>query len=108
MAIHSALGAGFLEAVYCEVLEKELIKNKIPYEREVKLEIYFDGEKLIKTYRADFVCFNEIILEIKSMVFIHDNITKQLRNYLKATNKKLGIIINFGEPSLRYKRVINS
>ena len=96
-----------MEAVYREVLEKEFKRNTVPFEKEKKLEIFFNGEKLNKTYRADFLCFDEIIIEIKSVSYIHDNFSKQLQNYLKATNKKLGILINFGEKSLTYKRIIN-
>jgi len=107
MNVHSSLGTGFLEAVYSEVLEREFKSNNIPFEKERKLEIFFNGEKLNKTYRADFLCFDEIIIEIKSVSFLHDNFSKQLQNYLKATNKKLGILINFGERSLTYKRIIN-
>ena len=107
MNIHSTLGNGFLEAVYCEVLEKEFIKNNIPYKREVKLDLFFNGEKLDKKYKADFICFDNIILEIKAVSFIHENFTKQILNYLKATDKKLGLLINFGEKSLKYKRIIN-
>ena len=107
MNIHSIMGHGFLEAVYAEVLEKEFIKNNIPYQREVKLDLFFNGEKLSKKYKADFVCFDEIILEIKSTSFLHENFTKQTINYLKATNKKLGLLINFGEKSLKHKRIIN-
>ena len=107
MNIHSTLGNGFLEAVYSEVLEKEFIKNNIPYKREVKLDLFFNGEKLDKKYKADFICFDNIILEIKAVSFIHENFTKQILNYLKATDKKLGLLINFGEKSLKYKRIIN-
>ena len=107
MKVHSTLGNGFLEAVYCEVLEKEFIKNNIPYQREVKLDLFFNGEKLDKKYKADFICFDNIILEIKAVSFIHENFTKQILNYLKATDKKLGLLINFGEKSLKYKRIIN-
>ena len=107
MNIHSTMGFGFLEAVYAEILEKEFIKNNIPYQREVKLDLFFNGEKLSKKYKADFVCFDEIILEIKSTSFLHENFTKQTINYLKATNKKLGLLINFGEKSLKHKRIIN-
>ena len=107
MNIHSNLGFGFLEAVYCEILEKEFIKNNIPYQREVKLDLFFNGEKLDKKYKADFICFDNIILEIKAVSFIHENFTKQTLNYLKATDKKLGLLINFGEKSLKYKRIIN-
>ena len=107
MAIHSSLGSGFLEAVYTEVLAKEFLKNNVAFEREKKLAIYFNGEKLNKTYRADFICFDEIIVEVKSSSFIHENFERQLHNYLKATHKKLGILVNFGEKSLTYKRIIN-
>ena len=107
MNIHSTLGNGFLEAVYCEVLEKEFVKNNIPYKRVVKLDLFFNGEKLDKKYKADFICFDNIILEIKAVSFIHENFTKQTLNYLKATDKKLGLLINFGEKSLKYKRIIN-
>ena len=107
MNIHSILGNGFLEAVYSEVLEKEFVKNNIPYQREVKLDLFFNGEKLDKKYKADFICFDNIILEIKAVSFIHENFTKQTLNYLKATDKKLGLLINFGEKSLKYKRIIN-
>ena len=107
MNIHSTLGNGFLEAVYSEVLEKEFVKNNIPYQREVKLDLFFNGEKLDKKYKADFICFDNIILEIKAVSFIHENSTKQTLNYLKATDKKLGLLINFGEKSLKYKRIIN-
>mgnify|MGYP000857485317 FL=1 len=107
MNIHSTLGNGFLEAVYWEVLEKEFVKNNIPYQREVKLDLFFNGEKLDKKYKADFICFDNIILEIKAVSFIHENFTKQTLNYLKATDKKLGLLINFGEKSLKYKRIIN-
>ena len=107
MNIHSTLGNGFLEAVYSEVLEKEFVKNNIPYQREVKPDLFFNGEKLDKKYKADFICFDNIILEIKAVSFIHENFTKQTLNYLKATDKKLGLLINFGEKSLKYKRIIN-
>lgn len=107
MNIHSTMGSGFLEAVYCEILEKEFIKHQIPYQREVKLELFFKGEKLDKKYRADFVCYDEIILEIKSKSFLVEDFSRQTLNYLKCTNKKLGLLVNFGEKSLKYKRLIN-
>ena len=107
MYIHSTMGSGFLEAVYSEIVEKEFKKNNIPFEKEKVLEISFNGEILNKTYRADFLCYEEIIIELKSVSFLHENFSKQLLNYLKATNKKLGILINFGEKSLKYKRIIN-
>ncbi len=107
MNIHSTMGNGFLEAVYAEILEKEFIRNKIPYQREVKLDLFFNGEKLEKKYKADFICFDDIIVELKAVSFLNENFSRQTLNYLKSTNKKLGLLINFGEKSLKYKRIIN-
>lgn len=108
MKVHRALGPGFLEAVYEEALEKEFIKSSIPFKRQKKLEIYYDNEKMNKYYRADFICFDKIILEIKSVKNIPVAFYSQLNNYLKATKKELGMLINFGQPSLTYKRIINT
>ena len=108
MRVHRNLGAGFLEAVYEEAMEKELNKEKIPFQRQVKLELYYDNQKMNKTYRADFVCYEKIILEIKAVSKAPTAFYAQLRNYLRCTEMKLGILINFGQPSLQYKRVLNS
>ena len=70
MNIHSTMGNGFLEAVYAEVLEKEFIQNEIPYKREVQLDLFYNGEKLNKKYKADFLCFNEIIIEIIPVIVV--------------------------------------
>ena len=107
MKVHSELGSDFLEAVCQKALEKEFTKRDIPYKRQQKLSVYFDGQKLNKYYVADFLCYNSIILELKVCSLFSQGQTKQLMNYLKATNKKLGILINFGGPSLTYKRIIN-
>jgi GxxExxY protein len=107
MKVHRSLGAGFLEAVYQEALEKEFIAQNIPYKWQLKLELYYEKEKLNKHYRADFVCYDSIILEIKAVQHIQDAFYAQLRNYLKCTNMELGMLINFGIPSLNYKRIIN-
>jgi len=107
MKVHSGLGSGFLEAVYQEALEREFAKCNIPFKRQVKLSLVYDGINLKKYYIADFVCFDEIIVEIKAVSFIHDNMLKQTKNYLKATNLRLGLLVNFGEKSLTYKRILN-
>jgi GxxExxY protein len=107
MKVHRALGAGFLEAVYEEVLEKEFQSQKIPYKRQVKLDLYYEGVKLKKQYRADFICYDTIIIEIKAVNQIPSVFYAQLQNYLKCTNMELGILINFGTPSLTYKRIVN-
>ena len=107
MKVHSTLGPGFLEAVYQEALEHEFIKQKIPFEKEVKLNLVYEGKKLKKKYRADFICYGKIIIELKSVNFMPKVFSSQVKNYLKATNYRLGILVNFGESSLKYKRILN-
>jgi GxxExxY protein len=107
MKVHRSLGAGFLEAVYEEALEKEFLIQNIPFKRQFKLELYYENEKLKKQYRADFVCYNTIILEIKAVSHIPDVFYAQLKNYLKCTKMELGMLINFGMSSLIYKRIVN-
>lgn len=108
MKVHAELGCGFLESVYQEALEKQFFKDGIPYVREKLLKIQFDGETLKKTFKADFVCYDKIIVELKASAFIHNDNLKQTTNYLNATKFQLGILVNFGERSLVYKRVINT
>ncbi len=107
MKVHRALGPGFLEAVYEEVVEKEFIVQNIPYKRQVKLDLYYEGVQLSKHYRADFVCYDSIIVELKAVAHIPSVFYAQLQNYLKCTNMELGLLINFGTPSLTYKRILN-
>jgi GxxExxY protein len=108
MKVHSELGSGFLEAVYEEALKKEFKNSNIPFECQVKLNIYYNGEILDKYYKADFICYDNIILEIKSVHQTPNIFYAQLKNYLTATNKELGMLINFGQASLAYKRIINT
>jgi GxxExxY protein len=108
MEVHKELKNGFLEPVYQEALEKEFILQNIPYKRESLINIYYKDAKLDKYYKADFICYGEIIIELKALSDLTKDHESQLINYLKATNKKLGILINFGKPSLQYKRIINN
>lgn len=107
MKVHRSLGAGFLEAVYEEALEKEFLIQNIPFKRQLKLELYYENVKLNKYYRADFLCYDSIVLEIKAVNHIPDTFYAQLKNYLRCSNMELGVLINFGTPSLTYKRIIN-
>jgi len=106
-AVHSKLGSGFLEKVYHEALEKELVKQGIPFIHEAKLSINYDNTILEKKYYADFVCYDKIILEIKACESLNNNYVAQVINYLSATNFKLGILLNFGTKSLTYERIVN-
>jgi len=107
MEVHKTLGCGFLEQVYQEALAIEFSEQNIPFEREKPLTIIYKGNPLEKTYVADFTCYNKIILEIKAVKEICDDHRAQIINYLKATHFKLGLLVNFGEPSLKYERFIN-
>jgi len=108
LKVHKKLGVGFLESVYQEVIEKEFLKKKIPYQKQKRLQLYYDGTPLQKHFIADFVCYDKIIIEIKSVVSLQEGATKQTVNHLKATNFKLGLLINFGESRLNLKRIINT
>lgn len=107
MAVHRELGCGFLEAVYQEALEEEFKIRKIPYIREKQLAILYKGKLLNKKYQADFICYESIIVELKALSGLDSCHQSQLINYLKATNLKLGILVNFGQSSLQNKRVLN-
>ena len=107
MEVHKTLGCGFLEPVYQEALSIEFNKQHIPYEKERVLSINYKDIELEKKYNADFVCYGKIILETKAVKELCDNHRAQIINYLKATGFKLGLLVNFGEPSLKYERFIN-
>lgn len=107
MEVHKQLGTGFLESVYSEALEKEFHKAGVPYEKEKKLSVFYDGKEMKKFFKADFVCYNSIIIELKATKFLTDADLRQTINNVKATKCKLGLLINFGTPSLTYKRILN-
>jgi len=107
MRVHAKLGPGFLEAVYQEALEKEFVKSNLPFIRQHKLSLFYDGEKLKKYYIADFLLYDSIILEIKAIDYLSPKLDGQLRNYLKATKSRLGLLDNFGKSSLEYRRLLN-
>ena len=107
MHVYNTLGPGFLEAVYQEALAIEFKKRGIPYEQEKELKVFYDGQKLKQTYRADFVCYGNIIVELKAVSELDNSHRSQVYNYLKATGYKLGIIFNFGSrEELQYERVV--
>jgi len=108
MAVHRELGCGFLEAVYQEALEEEFKLRNIPYIREPLLPITYKGKLLNKKYQADFICYENIIVEPKALSELNSTHQSQLINYLKTTNLKLGLLVNFGQRLLESKRVINN
>ena len=99
MKVYEILGHGFVEPVYQEALEIEFRRRNIPYKREVEIEVYYDGVLLEKKFRADFVCYDSIIVELKAVSELDEGNLLQLSNYLKATHLRLGLLINFGNMS---------
>lgn len=106
MEIHRILGKGFTEIVYKDAMEYEFKKRSINYSREEKFKIQYKDTTLPHTYNADFVYDNKIILEVKTQANIIRNHYRQTLNYLAASKIKLGLIINFGGDSLKFKRII--
>jgi GxxExxY protein len=106
MEVHNELGNGFLEKVYQEALAIEFEKSKIPYIRENKLELYYKKIQLDQYYMVDFICFDEIIIEVKAVAKLKPEHIAQTINYLKATNKKLALLVNFGESQFHFQRVV--
>ena len=105
--VYNKLGHGFLESVYQEALEIEFKRQGIPNEREKELKIQYDGIELKQTYKADFVCFGKIIVELKAVSVIDDAHRSQVYNYLHATGYKLGLLLNFGYPDgLEHERIV--
>ena len=108
MEVHRELGCGFLEAGYQEATPIELQDRGILHEREAELPISYKGKRLACEYRADFVCFESVIVELKAVSELTGVHEAQVINYLKATGLEVGLLINFGAESLEYKRFIRS
>jgi GxxExxY protein len=106
MEVHRELGRGFLEAVYQEALAIEFKMQGLSYRQQQLIEIMYKGKSMEKKYQPDFVCYNEIIVEIKALSKLTGNEEAQLINYLKATGLEIGLLINFGTKSLEHKRFV--
>ena len=104
--VYKTLGAGFLEAVYQEALELELAARGIPYKSQSEITINYKGTRLRQTYRADIICFDKVILELKAVKQLLPEHAAQLQNYLRATGTKLGLLVNFCSPNgVEVKRI---
>ena len=107
MEVHNTLGQGFLESVYQEALEIEMRKRNIPFTSQSKIQILYKDVPMEHYFEADFVCYDKIIVELKSVSTILPEHEAQIINYLRATGFKLGILLNFNEESLFFKRYPN-
>lgn len=108
MEVHRELGHGFLEAVYQTALALEFTERGIPFRAEVELPVYYKGQRLACGYRADFVCYEDVLVETKAISALTSADHAQLINYLKATRHRRGLLFNFGAPSLETKRLVFS
>ena len=105
MDVYYTLGRGFLEPIYQEALEIELARRKIPFEAQKLLQVEYKGLRLDKEYRADFICFGQIIIEVKACEGLTGRDVGQLINYMKATHMRVGLLINFcSQAKLEWKR----
>ncbi|MBP8304257.1 MAG: GxxExxY protein [Phycisphaerae bacterium] len=105
--VYKELGVGFLESVYQECLEKELLARHIPFESQRLLRLMYKGQVLEQTYKADLVCYDRILVEIKAVKSLTGEHRAQVMNYLKGTGLRLGLLANFGSfPRATVERVI--
>ena len=105
MNVFNELGNGFLEAVYQEALAIEFGIINIPFKKEAKIEVYYKGNKLNKEYYADFICYDKIIVELKCVSRLVNANKAQVLNYLHGTKLAVGLLVNFGESSLKWERL---
>jgi GxxExxY protein len=105
--VYKEKGCGFLEAVYQECLEIELGLQNIPFVAQQTIDLSYKGHVLQQTYKADIICFEKVILEIKAVRELCDEHRAQMHNYLRATGMKVGLLVNFGHyPLLEHERIV--
>jgi GxxExxY protein len=107
MTVHTELGCGFLERVYKAALKLEFKERGVVFTKEVPMPIEYKKQVLPLNYKVDFMCFDQVIVEVKAVDTIHDRHVAQLINYLKASRLKRGLVLNFGATSLQHKRIVN-
>lgn len=107
MEVYNQLGSGFLEPVYQEAMEFETLERKVPTKPQHKIEILYKGKPLKKSYIADLLCYDQVIVELKAIDALTTREESQLINYLKATGLKVGLLINFGSHGkLEWRRMV--
>ena len=108
MEVHRQLGHGFLEAVYQEAMSAEFVIRSVPFQREVDLPVFYKSQQLHCGYRADFICYETVLVETKALACLNAIHDAQAINYLKATGLQRSILLNFGAPSLEHKRLVRN
>lgn len=106
MEVHRTLGMGFLEPVYQSALEVEFDRLGVPFRREVELPVYYKGAPLGPSYRADFVCYGDVLVELKALERLTKREEAQIIHYLVASRLGRGLLFNFGTASLQFKRFV--
>ena len=105
--VYNDKGCGFTEEIYQECLELELSDQRIPFAAQKELPLTYKGRPLKKKFKADFVCHEKIILEIKAVSALADEHRSQVLNYLNATGCPVGLLVNFGSyPKVEYERIV--
>ncbi len=105
--VYKEMGCGFVEAVYQECLEIEFDSRSIPFRSQQRLALGYKQRQLKQVYVPDFVCFEQVILEIKAVSKLCDEFRAQVHNYLKATGCRLGLLVNFGHhPQVEWERIV--
>jgi GxxExxY protein len=106
--VHKILGPGHPEAVYQEALEIELDLRKVPYQSQPRIELEYKGRKLKKYYQPDLLIYEPVVVQIKAQSALGSIDESQILNSLKCCRREVGLLINFGEPSLQWKRYVNT
>jgi GxxExxY protein len=107
MEVYYKLGTGFLEPVYQQALAIEMSRRKIPFTQQQRFRIEYKGALLDKEYIADYVCFDQIIVEIKALNGLSPVDWSQVINYLKVSKKRVGLLFNFGSSGrLEWKKLV--
>lgn len=105
--VYKDKGCGFLEAVYQECLERELLIQGLPFESQKTLSLSYKGHPLVQTYKADLICYGKVLVELKTVSKLADEHRAQVLNYLNATGLRLGLLVNFGHhPKLEWERIV--
>ncbi|MEX0701475.1 MAG: GxxExxY protein [Planctomycetales bacterium] len=106
MEVHRVLGHGFTEPVYQKALEVELGLRRIPFRAQIEFQVDYKGTLLDAVYRPDFICYESVVVDLKALGTLSGSEEAQVINYLKVTRHRIGLLVNFGRPSLQFRRFV--